>query len=87
MYTWGRGDSGQLGVSDRWRAGESMQSPGTHTPTLVEFSSTAPAAAAAKITSISLGAFHTGCIDSDGRLWTFGKEVTGAQHGTIVWSR
>ena len=27
------------------------------------------------IVQLSLGAFHTACVDNLGRLWTFGKEV------------
>ncbi len=72
MFTWGRGDSGQLGVRDRWRIG-AVGDPGTHVPTRVHFED--EGGDDVTITQLSLGAFHTGCVDSNGRLWTFGKEV------------
>ncbi len=65
----------QLGVSDRWRSGVSLPDPGTCRPDRVLFEVEGSDSEPVAITQISLGAFHTGCVDSKGRLWTFGKEV------------
>lgn len=83
VYTWGRGDSGQLGVSDRWRSGVSLPDPGTCRPDRVIFEVEGSDSEPVAITQISLGAFHTGCVDSKGRLWTFGKEDYGTLGYTV----
>lgn len=80
VLTWGRGDSGQLGIGKAWLL--SITEPGrlgVRTPRRVDFPE-----GAGRAVCVAAGAFHTAAVTESGQLYTWGKEdhgMLGLHHG------
>ncbi len=67
MYTWGRGDNGQLGIGQSINE-KIASSLGVFEPRLVE------ALVDQKVIHLACGAFHSAAVTDDGYVYTWGKE-------------
>ena len=68
MYTWGRADSGQLGIGNDWLETEAPGTLGINSPQRVKsFEGEA-------VTQVSCGAFHTAAITQSGAVYTYDRK-------------
>ncbi|GLD91610.1 hypothetical protein PINS_up000143 [Pythium insidiosum] len=72
VYTWGRSDSGQLGIGEKW-----VQESGDHGTLYVASPHLVDGFDGEKVVQVACGAFHTAAVTESGKVFIWGKEDYG----------